>query len=238
MIRQPRDDRRDHDPHRTACRRQAFDRLQTPRGRRAARLHPAGESGVQRGHGYPRLRQTRLPHLPQYVHVRRRRRHHPRSQGRTRRRRTRRSRCIDDLYDGLKEEIEEGTSTSCSERGWAPYERRDHPDRGAGRRHDHRRQRLPRRHPVRARGADGRQRDEGRHGDPEAAAGRNRRAAHRQDGDRHRQGRHPRHRQEPRVDDDGRRGFEVVDLGINNPVENYLEALETKSPTSSACRRC
>ena len=25
-------------------------------------------------------------------------------------------------------------------------------------------------------------------------------------------------------------GFEVVDLGINNPVENYLEALEQESP--------
>ncbi len=25
-------------------------------------------------------------------------------------------------------------------------------------------------------------------------------------------------------------GFEVVDLGINNPVENYLEALETEAP--------
>jgi 5-methyltetrahydrofolate--homocysteine methyltransferase len=25
-------------------------------------------------------------------------------------------------------------------------------------------------------------------------------------------------------------GFEVVDLGINNPVENYLEALEEESP--------
>jgi hypothetical protein len=81
-----------------------------------------------------------------------------------------------------------------------------HPDQGAGRRHDHRRQRLPRRHPLRARGAAGRQRDEGRHGHPQAASGRNRRAAHGQDGDRHREGRHPRHRQEPRVDDDGRRG--------------------------------
>ena len=25
-------------------------------------------------------------------------------------------------------------------------------------------------------------------------------------------------------------GFEVVDLGINNPVENYLEAMETEGP--------
>ena len=33
-------------------------------------------------------------------------------------------------------------------------------------------------------------------------------------------------------------GFDVVDLGINNPVEKYLEAIETTSPTFSACRRC
>jgi methanogenic corrinoid protein MtbC1 len=33
-------------------------------------------------------------------------------------------------------------------------------------------------------------------------------------------------------------GFEVRDLGINNSVEKYLEALEAKSPTSWACRRC
>ena len=34
-------------------------------------------------------------------------------------------------------------------------------------------------------------------------------------------------------------GFEVVDLGINNPVEKYLDALEQqRTPTSSACRRC
>jgi methanogenic corrinoid protein MtbC1 len=33
-------------------------------------------------------------------------------------------------------------------------------------------------------------------------------------------------------------GFEVVDLGINNPVENYSRRWRAKSPTSSACRRC
>ena len=34
-------------------------------------------------------------------------------------------------------------------------------------------------------------------------------------------------------------GFEVVDLGINNPVENYLDALvEEAQPTSSACPPC
>ena len=43
------------------------------------------------------------------------------------------------------------------------------PDQGAGRGDAHRRHRLPRRHPVRARGAAGGQLDEGRDGDPEAA---------------------------------------------------------------------
>ena len=38
----------------------------------------------------------------------------------------------DDLYDGLKEEIEEGTNILL-DRGWAPYRR---PDPGAGRRHE------------------------------------------------------------------------------------------------------
>jgi methanogenic corrinoid protein MtbC1 len=33
-------------------------------------------------------------------------------------------------------------------------------------------------------------------------------------------------------------GFDVIDLGINNPVENYIEAIESNSPTFSACRRC
>ena len=80
-------------------------------------------------------------------------------------------------------------------------------DQGAGRGDAHRRHRLPRRHPLRARGAAGGELDEGRHGDPEAAPDRDRRAAARQDGDRHRQGRHPRHRQEPRLDDDGGRGL-------------------------------
>ena len=29
-------------------------------------------------------------------------------------------------------------------------------------------------------------------------------------------------------------GFDVIDLGINNPVEDYLAALEELSPTSWA----
>ena len=71
-------------------------------------------------------------------------------------------------------------------------------ERRAGRGDAHRRHRLPGRHPVRARGAARRQRDEGRHGNPAAAARRDRRRADRQDGDRHGERRHPRHRQEPR----------------------------------------
>ena len=33
-------------------------------------------------------------------------------------------------------------------------------------------------------------------------------------------------------------GFEVVDLGINNPVEKYRPRLKSTSRTFSACRRC
>jgi len=33
-------------------------------------------------------------------------------------------------------------------------------------------------------------------------------------------------------------GFEVIDLGINNPVEKYLAALEEHRPDILACRRC
>ncbi len=109
---------------------------------------------------------------------------------------------FDDLYDGLKEEIEDGVNILL-ERGWTPYDILTKALVGG----------------MKIVGDDfrdgilfvpevllGRQRDEGRHGDPEAASGRNRRAPRGQDGDRHRQGRHPRHRQEPRLDDDGRRG--------------------------------
>jgi 5-methyltetrahydrofolate--homocysteine methyltransferase len=59
-----------------------------------------------------------------------------------------------------------------------------------------------------------------------------------QDGDRHRQGRHPRHRQEPRRMMMEGAGFEVVDLGINNSVEKYLEAMEREQPDILGCRRC
>ena len=33
-------------------------------------------------------------------------------------------------------------------------------------------------------------------------------------------------------------GFEVIDLGINNPVEKYLDAIARRSPIFSACRPC
>ena len=99
----------------------------------------------------------------------------------------------DDLYDGLKEEIEEGAHILL-DRGWMPYEV------------------LTKAlvEGMRIVGDDFRdgilfvpevllvgQCDEGRHGDPAAAARRHRRAQAGQDGDRHGQGRHPRHRQEP-----------------------------------------
>ena len=33
-------------------------------------------------------------------------------------------------------------------------------------------------------------------------------------------------------------GFEVIDLGINTDVDEYLAALESTNPTFSACRHC
>ena len=65
----------------------------------------------------------------------------------------------DDLYDGLKEEIEEGVHILLGSRLDAVRRA----DQGAGRGHAHRRRGFPRRHPVRARGAAGGQCDEGRH---------------------------------------------------------------------------
>ena len=141
----------------------------------------------------------------------------------------------DDLYDGLADEIVEGT-TILLDRGWGAGPRAQ---RGARRGHAHRRHRLPRRHPVRARGAARRQRDEGRHGDPAPAARRDRRRADRQDRDRHRQGRHPRHRQEPRGDDAGGRrlrGHRPRHQQRRRQVPRRARA--STSPTSSACRRC
>ena len=82
----------------------------------------------------------------------------------------------DDLYDGLAPEIAEGTNILLG-RGWAPDTRAE---RGSRRRNANRRDRLPRRHPLRARGAPRSERDEGGHGDPAAAARRDRRGADRE----------------------------------------------------------
>ena len=132
----------------------------------------------------------------------------------------------DDLYDGLAPEIAEGTNILLA-RGWDPDRVLE---RGARRGHAHRRHRLPRRHPLRPGGAARRQRDEGRDGDPAPAARGDRRRAVGKvvigtvKGDIH---------------DIGKNlvammlegaGFEVFDLGINTPVEKYLEALEEHQP--------
>ena len=106
----------------------------------------------------------------------------------------------DDLYDGLADEIVEGTTIlldrggariGCSPKRWSrgcassastsATESCSCPRCCSG------------------------ERDEGGHGDPPPVARRDRGRADRQDGDRHGQGRHPRHRQEPRGDDDGGR---------------------------------
>ena len=99
---------------------------------------------------------------------------------------------MDDLYDGLKEEIVEGVEILL-ERGWEPYA-------------------ILTKALVAGMKIVG---DDFRDGIlfvPEVLlaanamkAGRDRRAAPRQDGDRHREGRHSRHRPEPRHHDDGGR---------------------------------
>ena len=132
----------------------------------------------------------------------------------------------DDLYDGLAPEIEEGVRILLK-RALDALRR---PDQGAGRGHARRRRGFPRRHPVRPRGAARGQRHEGRDGDPPAAPGRDRRAEDRQDGDRHRQGRHPRHRQEPRLHDDGGRRLRRHRPRRQQRVEKYLAAIEEHRP--------
>jgi methanogenic corrinoid protein MtbC1 len=140
----------------------------------------------------------------------------------------------DDLYDGLKEEIEEGVNILL-ERGWTPYEILTE---GSGRRHAHRRYRLPRRHPVRA----------------GSAAGANAMKAGMAilkpllaETGAPRVGKMVIGTVKGDIHDIGKNlvammmegaGFEVIDIGINNPVENYLEAIESNSRTFSACRRC
>ena len=133
----------------------------------------------------------------------------------------------DDLYDGLKEEIEEGTNIPPGAR----MAREASPRRRAGRGHAHRRDRLPRRDPVRPGGVAGRQRDEGRHDDPAPAPGPRPGAATigkvvigTVKGDIH---------------DIGKNlvgmmlegaGFEVIDLGINTDADEFLAALEEHRP--------
>jgi methylmalonyl-CoA mutase cobalamin-binding domain/chain len=132
----------------------------------------------------------------------------------------------DDLYNGLRDEVIEATNILLGAR----LVGRPGAQRRAGRRHAHRRRRFPRRHPVRARGAAGRQRDEGRHGDPAPLLAETgvepigKMVIGTVKGDIH---------------DIGKNlvgmmmegaGFEVIDLGINNPVEKYLAALEEHKP--------
>jgi methanogenic corrinoid protein MtbC1 len=133
----------------------------------------------------------------------------------------------DDLYDGLKEEIEEGTNILLG-RGWTPY---DVLTEGSGRRHANRRRGLPRRHPFRSGSADERQRDEGRHVHPAPAA--------RAETGAPKLGKMVIGTVKGDIHDIGKNlvgmmmegaGFDVIDLGINNPVENYLEAIEREQP--------
>ena len=132
----------------------------------------------------------------------------------------------DDLYDGLKEEVEEGVTDPARARLSAL--RRADP--GAGRGHADRRDRLSRRHSVRARSADVRQCDEGGHGDPRpllAATG------------APRMGKMVIGTVKGDIHDIGKNlvsmmmevaGFEVVDLGVNNGVEKYLAAIAEHQP--------
>ena len=96
----------------------------------------------------------------------------------------------DDLYDGLADEVVAGVQ-ELLRREMTPY---DILTRGAGGEDGHRRCRLPGRGAICAGSADGGQSHEGRDGAPAATAGRDRRPANRDDGDRHGQGRYPRHR--------------------------------------------
>jgi hypothetical protein len=140
----------------------------------------------------------------------------------------------DDLYDGLKEEIEEGVSILL-ERGWTPY---DVLTKAlvAG---------------MTIVGADFRDgilfvpevllaanAMKAGMADPEAAACRNRCPAHGQDGDRHGEGRHPRHRQEPCRHDDGRRGLRsAATLASTTRSRSTSRRWSGSSPISWACRR-
>ena len=139
-----------------------------------------------------------------------------------------------DLYDGMAPEIVEAR-TSCSGAAGAGQGAQRRPRRG----HAHRRHRLPRRHPVRARGPARRERDEGRHGILRPAARRDRREADRQGRHRHGQGRHPRHRQEPGRDDARGRRLRGLRPRASTPTPTSSSPRSRNtSRTSSGCRRC
>ena len=141
----------------------------------------------------------------------------------------------DDLYDGLKEEVEEGVRILL-DRGWTPY--------------DVLTKALV--EGMRIVGIDFR---DGILFVPEVLmsanamkAGmailrplldRHRRAQGRQDGDRHRQGRYPRHRQEPRLHDDGRGRLRSVRYRHQQSASrNISKRSRSISPKFSACPRC
>jgi methanogenic corrinoid protein MtbC1 len=140
----------------------------------------------------------------------------------------------DDLYDGLKEEIEEGTNILLESR----LDALRRPDRSSGRRHaivgeDFRDgilfvpEVLMSANAMKA-GMFILRRCCAETGAPQA----------RQDGHRHRQGRHSRHRQEPcRMMMEGA-GFDVIDLASTTRSKTISRPSKSNSPTFSACRRC
>ena len=133
----------------------------------------------------------------------------------------------DDLYDGLADEIHEGT-TILLERGWSPQKVLDEALVEG----------------MRIVGIDFRdgilfvpevllvgQRHEGRDGHPAPAAGRDRGRAGRQGRHRDGEGRHPRHRQEPGGDDAGGRRASRWSTSASTPTPtSFLAALDEHQP--------
>ena len=139
----------------------------------------------------------------------------------------------DDLYNGLKVEVEEATRLFRA-RLSAEKTLND----ALVEWHAHRRHRLPRWHPFVPEVLLAANSMKGGMEIPVAAARRDRRAAHRQDRDRHRQG---------DIHDIGKNlvsmmlegaGFGVTDLGITIRSRSTWRPSRSTSPTSSACRRC
>jgi methanogenic corrinoid protein MtbC1 len=131
----------------------------------------------------------------------------------------------DDLYDGLKEEIEEGVHILL-DRGWTPYD-------------------VLTKALVEGMRIVGEDFRDGILFVPEVLLSANamkagmfilgrcsRRPARRRSArwSSAREGRHPRHRQEPRRHDDGGRRVRGHQHRINNPVEKYLTAMEEHKP--------